>query len=606
LKIGSVPTKKKTSFFNKKKKKKKKKLFHRNKRRKKKRKVKPELITNMSVREEQVQRRKTGYKQTLGTSDIRRRRSEATVDIRKNKRLESVQKRRFMGPGRSSASSTLSSVSSSSTSSSSSSSSSSSPVPKKDEVVYNPQDLPRLADAVRGKSEQAALDATEMLRKILSIENNPPIDDVIRTGVVRRLVEFLRYGKNDALQFEASWALTNIASGNSKQTEFVVEAGAVAEFVKLIGSPNNEVKEQAVWALGNIAGDSPRCRDVVLKAGVLEPLLDCLRKTERLTMLRNATWALSNLCRGKPAPSFEALRPAVKVLARLVFSTDDEVLTDACWALSYLSDSSAERTQALVESGVCRRVVDLLYHPSYAVVTPALRTIGNIVAGDDVQTQIVVNVSVLPALLHLVSSPRKAIRKEACWSLSNITAGSRPQIQRVLDAGIVSALVSVLKDGEFDVKKEAAWALSNAVTGGNSKQVRFIAKSNVLKPVCELLVTEDVRIIGVALDIIDGVLQAGATCDKSGNSFNMFADEVDGVGGVDAIEDLQQHANQDIYERAAEILETYFDTDEDDDQNIAPNSKGDRFAFGIDQSTSSNQSPLMPQQSSSVDEFTFA
>jgi importin subunit alpha-6/7 len=57
------------------------------------------------------------------------------------------------------------------------------------------------------------------------------------------------------------------------------------------------------------------------------------------------------------------------------------------------------------------------------IVVPALRTLGNIVSGDDSQTQAVVDANVLPALTGLLANSKKNIRKETCWMLSNIAAG---------------------------------------------------------------------------------------------------------------------------------------------------------------------------------------
>lgn len=54
------------------------------------------------------------------------------------------------------------------------------------------------------------------------------------------------------------------------------------------------------------------------------------------------------------------VRPALPALERLVHSNDEEVLTDACWALSYLSDGTNDKIQAVIEAGVCTRLVQLL------------------------------------------------------------------------------------------------------------------------------------------------------------------------------------------------------------------------------------------------------
>lgn len=489
------------------------------------------------------------FKKGLDSEDARRKREDFAISLRRTARDEQLQKRRLNTEGKVVTDETPTAAA----------------ADKHIDIRSHMSELGAFVNDCHSEDMARQLNGVTMLRKLLSLEHQPPIQAVIDAGVVPRLVQMLTFNHSTEIQFEAAWTLTNIASGNSAQTRVVVAAGAVPHIVHLLRSPSEDLREQCVWCLGNIAGDSYECRDLVLKCGAIEPLVALIRPEAKVSMIRNATWAVSNLCRGKPQPDFRFLAPAVPKLAQLLHSTDDEVLADACWALSYLSDDKGDanlKINAVVESGVCSRLSILLLHTNEKIRVPALRTVGNIVTGDDKQTQAMLDERLLQHLLPLLQDPKRSIRKEACWTISNVTAGTADQISAVINANVIPSLIECLRKGEWEVRKEAAWAVSNATSGGHPKHIRYLVEQAAIPALAELLTCHDAKIVMVALEGLENILKVGKSDARDGH--NRYADLLEECDGLDHLEALQRHDNEDVYEKSLKIIQTYFDAEDDE------------------------------------------
>ena len=129
--------------------------------------------------------------------EMRRRRNEVTVELRKNKRDDTLNKKRN--------------------------------VPNTEDTTDDETDRDNLSTAsletiverAKNSDPSTQLAAVQAARKLLSSDRNPPIDALILSGILPVLVGCLSSTDQPALQFEAAWALTNIASGTSNQTRKV-------------------------------------------------------------------------------------------------------------------------------------------------------------------------------------------------------------------------------------------------------------------------------------------------------------------------------------------------------------------------------------------------
>lgn len=164
-----------------------------------------------------ISQRKKGFKKAIDAEEGRRRREETTIQIRKTKKDVRLAKRRQM-PGPSSAATPAGMAAASMLAAGGVApggyqaavgmdASATSMVGGANKL----ENLPQMVEGVMGDDAAVQTECTTQFRRLLSIEKNPPIQQVIDSGVVPRFVEFLQRDDSPALQFEAAWALTNVS-----------------------------------------------------------------------------------------------------------------------------------------------------------------------------------------------------------------------------------------------------------------------------------------------------------------------------------------------------------------------------------------------------------
>lgn len=424
----------------------------------------------------------------------------------------------------------------------------------------------RLADMVRSSEAEVRYNGIHGLRMQLSVMGDIPIQDVVDTGVVPDLMKMIGHdAANQNLQFEVGWILTNIASGTRVQTQTIVEAGGIDKLILLLQSNIEEIRVQGLWGLANIAGDQAAYRNAILShPTALQDIIATCECATQVESIRTGVWCISNICRGKPRPSFSSVKLALPYLASSVLHSNDlHIIRDACWALDGIGES-IPGVDGILKSGIVQHLVALLSHHEHLVQRPALRVLGQIATGTAEQTQAIINHNVIPSLVRLLGSPLQPLRKDSCWTISNICAGTPEQIQQLIDENVFQFLVQTYRnDEDVQVRMEAAWAIVNAFTTLIPDQLEYLINVGCLSAICETLICDNARILRVVLTSLKNLLTFGATkAIELGMACNPVLQQIIAYGTQDKLLYLHSSAEQgghyELWTESGTILQSYF------------------------------------------------
>ena len=398
------------------------------------------------------------------------------------------------------------------------------------------------------------------IRKLLSIEPNPPIQEIIDLKIVPELINFLDNSPNE-FKYEAIWSLTNIASGTQDQANTILIYGGIPKILILLDSNIEEIKTQTIWLVANLIGDSNKIRDTLIEQKIYDKILAILDSTNDENYINVCTWAISNFYRVKPAPNYEIVYKTFKIIARVVMiyeTTNKNFIIDSTLFFSIITKQYKEFLKEILDIDLLPHIIKYLDIDNYLIIIQCLRIVGNFASEDNANlTQKLIDLNILDKLKYTLYNTSLKIRFESAFILSNIAAGTQKQIEALIDKNYFQILYKVFKNDLPKVKKEAIYGICNLSSVENEQYMKRLIDEGILLFIAESIKSEDAKFIALSLEILGNIL---AFAKKKGELKNVI-NEIEKFGLMDILEKLQMHEDQIIYEKTINILDAYFETE---------------------------------------------
>lgn len=237
------------------------------------------------------------------------------------------------------------------------------------------------------------------------------------------------------------------------------------------------------------------------------------------------------------------------------FNDQSETLTNACWAITYLTEDNDDVVEALVErqSNFLSTVVSLLGHESTPIRYVALRMLGNFTLSGYIDY--IIDAGAMNYTCTLFTNHDRIVRNEACYFLSLIAANGTECIDTLINSpsSDLKLICTVMQNSTLSERMEATWVMFNICNDGTDVQLKSLVDIGAIPALCYNLNVPDIKFTLLVLDSIENLLMVG---ERLALNFTVLLEE---CGGREKIESLLTAENDDVYRKSNSIYEEYFE-----------------------------------------------
>lgn len=156
------------------------------------------------------------------------------------------------------------------------------------------------------------------------------------------------------------------------------------------------------------------------------------------------------------------------------------------------------------------------------------------------------------------------------------TSAHREHLLNCNGGELIKDIIYVANTASFEVRKEALWTLSNLVTDGKDNIVITVVRMGGLSAFSRALFGDaDVTLLLTVLEALKRIFEVSNIHQLD---FDELFDESD---GLEALELLQNHSSDTVYQAAVHLIDHFFNGEEEVDLAVVPESKEEGFSFGL-------------------------
>jgi len=347
-----------------------------------------------------------------------------------------------------------------------------------------------LLELLESPSSKAKENAASAVTALCATRENQ--DAIARCGGIAKLVNVLANSSNKEVSGStlcglAAMAIWQLAKKNPANQLLVVEAGAIAPLVGMLGSTSAELQSNAAGALSCIARNQQDNQVAIARTGAIAPLCTLVREgsIETKEMCASALWALSTENQANKA-TIAKLGGVEPLVGLLVSGTTIKSQEYATGALSSLASKNAEN-----RSAIAKRLVGLLNGRAPERAVKVLHALANLARGNNANQMAIVKAGGVLPIIGWVSNSNEEAQREAAHAVLSMATNNATTQTLVARCGGISPLIALVASSPVLTQEYAARALWHIASSHESQQL--ILEAGGISPLVAMLSAEGIH-----------------------------------------------------------------------------------------------------------------